>query len=277
MARGLIDLPEKRKLKIGFAVDQLEVHAHVADYYDLCCKHADGGVVLLVNRFDETNRLSLLRRIRDLGIGRILRKLAFDAVVKLERRKLRARGESFPSPVKLNVDDASAVIDLHPLPSHGNWTYRYGPDCLRRLKQEKLDLIVRGDGRGIVKGEFLNAAKHGMLSFHYGDNRKVRGGPPGFWEVLFNHPQSGTILQVLDESVDHGGVIARIELPTQATFTQNSQMLFANSVPMLDEVLAKLKKAGTLPEPEAAATPGPLYKTPPLWQSFKYLIKTYRG
>lgn len=268
-------MPTKRSLKIGFVVDQFEVHSHVADYLDLCRKYSGDNVVLLINRFDETNRLTLTRRVRELGIGRIFRKLAFDAVVRLETRKLRAQGKSFPSPVMLNANDGLPVLELYPLPSHGNWTYQYGPDCLKRLKDEHLDLIVRGDGRGIVKRGFLSAAKHSMLSFHYGDNRQVRGGPPGFWEVLFKYPRSGTILQILDESVDHGAVVARNTLPTQPTYTQNSQMLFSGSVPMLDEVLATLKKTGALPKAETAGTPGPLYKTPSLWRSLRYLLGAY--
>ena len=40
------------------------------------------------------------------------------------------------------------------------------------------------------KGKILDIFHFGILSFHHGDNRVIRGGPSGFWEVLNNHPSS---------------------------------------------------------------------------------------
>ena len=36
-----------------------------------------------------------------------------------------------------------------------------------------------------LRGEI---ARHGVWSYHHGDNRFYRGGPPGFWEVMEDQP-----------------------------------------------------------------------------------------
>src|SRR2546427_6485060 len=46
-------------------------------------------------------------------------------------------------------------------------------------------------------------------SYHHGDNRVNRGGPPGYWEVMESSPVTGTMLQVLTEDLDGGRVLYR--------------------------------------------------------------------
>ncbi len=49
------------------------------------------------------------------------------------------------------------------------------------MKDLNCDVLIRC-GKGILRGDILYAARHGILSFHHADNRINRGGPPGFWE-----------------------------------------------------------------------------------------------
>ncbi len=55
----------------------------------------------------------------------------------------------------------------------------------------------------------MNAARYGVWSFHHDDNLEYRGGPPLFWEIYEQNPVSGTILQILTDSLDGGHVIYR--------------------------------------------------------------------
>jgi hypothetical protein len=48
-----------------------------------------------------------------------------------------------------------------------------------------------------------------VWSFHHDDNLEYRGGPPLFWEIYEQNPVSGTILQILTDSLDGGHVIYR--------------------------------------------------------------------
>lgn len=85
----------------------------------------------------------------------------------------------------------------------------YFPDGdVARIREFDLDVLLRFGFR-ILRGEILTAARHGVWSYHHGDNLVNRGGPPGFWEVLNGHPVTGSVLQILNEELDAGTVIYR--------------------------------------------------------------------
>ncbi|CAN5766612.1 hypothetical protein BH24ACI5_BH24ACI5_08870 [soil metagenome] len=72
-------------------------------------------------------------------------------------------------------------------------------------------------GFRILRGEVLQVPRHGVWSFHHGDNRYFRGGPAGFWEVYENAPLTGAILQRLSEDLDGGEILYRTTVPTHPT------------------------------------------------------------
>ncbi len=76
-----------------------------------------------------------------------------------------------------------------------------------KIKSHNLDFILRF-GFNIIRGEILSAAKYGIWSFHHDDEQKFRGGPPGFWEIYYNNPVNGVILQKLSHKLD-GGIILK--------------------------------------------------------------------
>ena len=77
-----------------------------------------------------------------------------------------------------------------------------------RIRAANVDVLLRFGFR-ILKGPILRAAKHGVWSYHHGDNQVNRGGPAGFWEVMLNRPTTGSVLQILNEDLDNGRVIYR--------------------------------------------------------------------
>jgi hypothetical protein len=72
-------------------------------------------------------------------------------------------------------------------------------------------------GFRILRGEVLRVPRHGVWSFHHGDNRYYRGGPAGFWEVYEKAPMTGAILQRLSEDLDAGEILYRTTVPTHPT------------------------------------------------------------
>ncbi len=80
-------------------------------------------------------------------------------------------------------------------------------EALSIIESEQLDVILRF-GFGILKGKILSIPKHGIWSFHHGNPREFRGGPPGFWEYYLDKNSQGLILQQLNEKLD-GGIILR--------------------------------------------------------------------
>lgn len=70
------------------------------------------------------------------------------------------------------------------------------------------DFILRF-GFSIIRGDILEAAVYGIWSFHHDDERKYRGGPPGFWEIYYKDPVTGSVLQRLTPDLDAGIVLYR--------------------------------------------------------------------
>jgi hypothetical protein len=87
---------------------------------------------------------------------------------------------------------------------------------VERVRDARPDVLLRFGFR-ILKGSILHAARHGVWSYHHGDNHVNRGGPAGFWEVMEERPVTGSVLQVLNEDLDNGRVIYRSYAKTDRT------------------------------------------------------------
>jgi methionyl-tRNA formyltransferase len=105
-------------------------------------------------------------------------------------------------------------ITVHPI--RKGFTDRIPEDELAEIRTQRLDVIFRFGFR-IIRGGILSAARYGVWSFHHDDNLEYRGGPPLFWEIYERNPISGTVLQILTESLDGGRVIYRGHSSTEMT------------------------------------------------------------
>jgi len=77
---------------------------------------------------------------------------------------------------------------------------------VERIKSFNLDFILRF-GFGIIKGKILDSAKYGVWSYHHDDDRKYRGVPTGFWEIMFGDPVNAAVLQRLTNTLDSGVIL----------------------------------------------------------------------
>ncbi len=102
----------------------------------------------------------------------------------------------------------SQVPVVHVTPIKKKFTDEIRPEDIAVVAEHRLDVLLRFGFR-ILKGEILTTPTYGVWSFHHGDNRRYRGGPPGFWEVMNDDPVTGAILQILSEELDNGRVIYR--------------------------------------------------------------------
>ena len=102
----------------------------------------------------------------------------------------------------------SEIPSLTVLPLRKGFTDRFSEPDLAAVQAADLDVIFRFGFR-IVRGGVLSAARFGIWSFHHDDNLEYRGGPPLFWEIFEGNPISGTVLQILTDSLDGGHVIYR--------------------------------------------------------------------
>lgn len=108
------------------------------------------------------------------------------------------------------------VIGVTPLmKKFSDW---FPEDAIEKIRGYDLDVAI-SFGFRILRGEALRIAKHGVWSYHHGDNLVNRGGPAGFWEVMDASPISGSVLQVLSEDLDNGEVLDRTWLRTSDRFS----------------------------------------------------------
>lgn len=107
-----------------------------------------------------------------------------------------------------------------------------------------LDVAIRLGFR-ILKGDALRIARHGVWSYHHGDNRVNRGGPPGFWEVMEGQAVTGSMLQVLTEELDAGRVLYRSYSSTHhISVNKNRASYYWKSATFLQRKLEQLFRDG---------------------------------
>ena len=134
-----------------------------------------------------------------------------------------------------SVNDSKASTDLSDLleniptikvnPLRKGFTDRLRDEDIAGIRTADLDVLFRFGFR-IVRGDVLNVSKSGVWSFHHDDNQQYRGGPPLFWEIYERNPISGTILQILSDSLDGGRVLYRSHSST------NFSSLYLNRNPI---------------------------------------------
>jgi hypothetical protein len=166
---------------------------------------------------------------------------------------------------------SQSQIDLHALLSEfpeikcqvirkGKYREIISESDLERIRELQPDVIVRF-GFNILSGDILTVAKHGVWSFHHGDERVFRGGPPGFWEIYYNKSTTGIILQQLNEKLDNGFIIERASFSTQRhSYSAQLDHIFYGGIDLLIANLRRLHNGGLQTEQyQANASLAPVY------------------
>lgn len=96
------------------------------------------------------------------------------------------------------------------------------------FQASNFDLVVRA-GFGILDDTFFNCSKKGIISLHLGDNRKVRGSMPGFYEAFYGHEEVGFIIQKITTDLDGGEILFRANYPAKSRWCDNHLFLVGMS------------------------------------------------
>ncbi len=115
---------------------------------------------------------------------------------------------------------------------------------LETIRSHAIDVFIRLGFR-ILKGGILHAARFGVWSYHHGDNRVNRGGPPGFWEVFEAWPVTGSILQILTQDLEDGLVLCRSYSATDiVSVNRNRHGYYWKTASFIPRKLRKLHDEG---------------------------------
>lgn len=171
--------------------------------------------------------------------------LLFAAYSRFDNFKTDARPDAFAT---VNIEPLvhdCPVITVQPLST--KFTDRFPDEAVQAIREYELDVAIRL-GFGILKGDVLKIARHGVWSYHHGDNTVNRGGPAGFWEVMHGTPITGAMLQVLTEELDNGKVLCRSLSPTSDKFSVklNRNNYYWKSSALVMRKLRELQATGQL-------------------------------
>ncbi len=263
------------KIKVGLLVDSLKLSDINSDLAYWIDKQKDLEISLIINNnlnvgFWKKTKSTLYKY----SIKRILEKILFKIIFKFEQIIFNLYFTKYKyDRIDLNKKNFSSIC-CSPNISKNSIFFNYSDKYIDEIKSYKLDLIIRM-GSGILKGEILNAAKYGVLSFHHGDNEIYRGGPAGFWEVYHKQAKSGFIIQQLNDVLDGGNILKKGYFTTKFFFYYNQVFLYKKSnyhfKKLLTEILAKNK----LPYKTDLKNLGKIYKDPNLKEILNYIFKTY--
>jgi hypothetical protein len=191
------------KLRIGIMLNSLTVPRWVAKIVADIQESSFAEVVLVVRNSSPHAGPSKSWRQR---LKTYWTHSLFERYRRWDRQRHRAEPDAFEEVDLTGLLNNAPVVSVQPIQK--GFVDRFAPEDIERIRKTNLDVLFRFGFR-IIRGEILSCAKHGVWSFHHADNREYRGAPPGFWEMYEGNPVTGSILQVLTESLDGGRVIYR--------------------------------------------------------------------
>lgn len=152
----------------------------------------------------------------------------------------------------------------------GRYRERFSNDDVKMISSNNLDFILRF-AFNIIEGDILSAAKHGVWSFHHGDDRKYRGSPPGFWECFHGDPLTGVVLQKLTESLDAGQILYRGVYNTDRSYTRNLENIHLRATYFPVRACKMLAAGNSLPS--ASGSNAKIYREPDFLDMCSYVKK----
>jgi hypothetical protein len=193
----------KRPLRVALLINSFTVSRWIHDVVQDLRVSKIADVALVIKRESEVGqaRPSFLRRI-----ARNRSRVLYALYTRLDNFIFRAEPDPFTlSDIEPLLRDCP-VLRVTPITTkHSDY---FSDADVATIRAYDIDVAVLFGFR-ILRGRALEIARHGVWSYHHGDNLVNRGVPAGFWEVMECAPVTGSVLQVLNEELDGGRVIYR--------------------------------------------------------------------
>ncbi|MBI5965079.1 MAG: hypothetical protein HY863_16485, partial [Chloroflexi bacterium] len=168
------------KLKLGILLDSFDVPAWVEDAIQRVINGNAGEFVLAIlngapdksNKYDGST-------------------IVYSIFNQIDERLSTKEPNPF---AKINVAGLFSnipVIKAIQTGKNGDWLLNESD--IQEIKKYQLDILIKFGFEGL-QIETLNLAKYGVWFYHHGDDRVMRAGPPGFWEVVENWPETSSAL-----------------------------------------------------------------------------------
>ncbi len=220
-----------------------------------------------------------LRFLRSLLNPKLRRQFAYNLYLRLDTRM-----KPTPDPLaEIDCKDLfSGIETIEVEPLGRKFVHRFPDEAVEKIRSKNLDVLIRF-GFNILHGDILKAARHGVWSFHHGDNEFYRGGPAHFWELYEGCSLSGVVLQVLSEELDGGLVLCKSLFATEGlwSLSRNRFTPYWGSTELIIRKLNELHRCGWdyILEKALPAIPykgkRKIYKTPANLEVIRWLAPVF--
>jgi len=272
----------KRRLRVALIVDDAAQRSVCWDLIERSKEARNYSIEFLVVqrktiRTDASSFPSRLARyLRPHGLKSLIARIGFLLIERAEKFRLgqaqqyRDFYRSYPL-----EDIPLEKVYVQPIISKSGFVFRYAAEDIEKITSRAPDVLIRC-GSGILRGEILDTARFGILSFHHANNEVNRGTPPGFWEVFNEEPSTGFIIQRLTCELDGGDVLFRGSVPTTPPYALNAVRLYLKANVFMHKLLESIGGRSALPTPYPKIPYAyPLYRTPALGDQIRYLSKKF--
>lgn len=239
------DPGERQSLRVGLLMDSYRQPAWVKRMLERLVEasFADIAFVIMAGDVEPDAPLGVRGRLARYWESR--HHLLYAAYRRFDRRRDLMGPDAHARTDTAELLDGIPVLEV--VPRRTKFSDYFPDDDLEAIREQRLDVLVRLGFR-ILRGDILEVASCGVWSFHHGDNRVNRGGPAGFWEVMLGWPCTGSILQILNEDLDGGFVLARSWAATNpVSVRENRNGYYWQSLSMLPRKLEELQRLGREP------------------------------
>lgn len=263
-----------RPLRVGVMLNELDDFAWINRVLtDIRESGFASTVLAVVNDAEKPQKKGRLRRFinGEMNLGKEL----YWRYSLLDARVNNKRHDAFrPVDLRPALGDAD-ILPIRPISRR--FVHRFTEADIARIRAYDLDVMIRF-GFNIIRGEILDVARHGVWSYHHGDNNEYRGGPALFWEIYEGNPLSGTILQVLSDELDGGQVIYRSFAATidSIWLSNNREETYWKTTAFVIRCLRRLYGEGGdgLPgEPKGADYTRKIYRQPANREMSSFLVR----
>jgi hypothetical protein len=236
-------------LSIGLLVESATVSHYVHDFVVWAQSHPKLAVshliILEAQGKPKPNEKSSFASI-DRGSARALSTLAFRAIERFERALI---AKDVHHSVHLRRYDLRPLIqNVVKLPAtKADVGYWLDPLPAKMMKKLDLDLILHC-GQMAPMGDICEASRLGVIAVHCGDPQRVRGGPPGYWEVHHRHETTGFAILRLRENHLVGDTLMRGHVATRHYYLLNQALVSRKAYHHLKRLVEKIAVTGKLPD-----------------------------
>ena len=210
----------------------------------------------------------LRRRVKKLGLGKVLGQLLFVAgVLPVVNHRSKHRRQEIISWHRLDTSEIprSCLVEVPSVNSDVTI------NLLRRLAPR----VVIVNGTRIIQEKVLLCIDTIFLNIHAGITPMYRGVHGGYWALASGDPANcGVTIHKIDRGIDTGAIVAQVSITPTArdTFATYPLLQIASAIPLLTEAVRDAL-AGTLSVIPPRSEKSQLWTHPTAWQYVKNQIK----